>query len=322
MGGARFVVVGAGAMGSLVAARLALASVAVRLLGRPSPHLAAIAGGGLRLAELDGSVQTVALAATDRSAVAADADVVIVLVKTWATGEALTPLRSRLRAGTMVLSLQNGLGNAAVIRAALGTGPPADVVLGVTSQAALRAAPGVVRHTGVGPTWIGREGGEIDARLRDVADTFSAAGLPTVAVPDVERAVWRKLAVNAAVNGLTALAGVPNGAIVADPGLREAAGILAGEAEAVARGHGLELGDVGAAVDAVARATAANRSSMLRDLERGVRTEVEAIHGALVAAGAAVGIDAPANRVVAALVRARERGRAAPDEASDRAPEA
>ncbi len=308
MGGARFVVVGAGAMGSLVAARLALASVAVTLLGRPSEHFAAIRGGDLILVEMDGATRLVPLDVTDRAEVVASAEVVVLLVKAWATCEILAPLRSRLHPDALVLTLQNGLGNAAAIRAALGNRTPVDVAVGVTTQAALRGGAGVVRHTGTGPTLIGRERGEIDARIRAVADTLSAADLPTAAVPDIQRAVWRKLAVNAAINGLTALAGVSNGAIVADPRLREAAGVLAGEVEAVARGHGVELGDVVAAVDEVATATAANRSSMLRDLETGVWTEVDAIHGALVAAGEAVGIDAPANRVVAALVRARESG--------------
>ena len=308
MGDARLVVVGAGAMGSLVAARLALASIAVTLLGRPSAHLTAVQTGGLRLEEMDGSPRTVSLAATDDPGEVANADVVVLLVKSWATGEVLAPLRPWLRPDAMVLTLQNGLGNAAAIRAALGDGTTAEILIGVTSQAALRVGPGVVRHTGVGPTMIGRPSGGVDPRLTALAATLSTAALPTAAVPDIERAVWRKLAINAAINGLTALAGVPNGAIAEEQGLREAASVLASEVETVARGQGLELGNVVAAVNEVATATAANRSSMLRDLETGVRTEVDAIHGAIVAAGEKVGIDAPANRVVAALLRARERG--------------
>ena len=322
MAGVRFAVVGAGAMGSLVAARLALASVPVVLLGRASSHLAAIRRSGLCLEELDGSTQSVPLAATDRLGTVADADVVVLLVKTWAIDEALAPLRSRLRPDAMVLTLQNGLGNGAAIRAALGEVTPAEIVVGVTSQAALRVGSGVVRHTGMGPTVIGREDGNVDAALTGVTDTLSIAGLPTITVPDIERWVWRKLAVNAAINGLTALAGVQNGTIVEDLALREAAVVLADEVEAVARGHGFELGDTVAAVDEVATATATNRSSMLRDLESGVRTEVDAIHGAVVAAGEAVGIDAPANRVVAALIRARQRGRTSTAEVGGTEPDA
>jgi len=301
-------VVGAGAMGSLVAARLALAGHAVALVDRPgSRHLAAIRGEGLVLDEIDGGRSRLRLPVREPAAAAATAEVVVVLVKAWATEGAVRPLRGRLRRGTAVLTLQNGLGNAEAIRRGLGdTAGEIDLLVGVTSQAALRPAPGRVRHTGTGPTVIGREDGRIEGWPRRLAAAFGEAGLPALAVPDVERHLWRKLAVNAAINGLTALAGVPNGAISADSALRAAAATVAAEVEAVARARGVELGDVAAAVDEVARATAENRSSMLRDLETGNRTEVAAIHGAVVAAGEAVGIDTPATRVLAALIAARE----------------
>jgi 2-dehydropantoate 2-reductase len=130
--------------------------------------------------------------------------------------------------------------------------------------------------------------------------------LPAAAVADVERHVWRKLAVNVAINGPTALAGVPNGAVATEADLGQAAEILAGEVEAVARTRGLELGDVAAAVAEVVRSTAANHSSMLQDLEQGRRTEVAAIYGAVVAEATRVGLAVPTTRVVAALLAARE----------------
>lgn len=311
----RVAVIGAGAMGSLVAARLALAGFAPTLLGRSSPHLAAIQAAGLRVEEADGTTRVVPLRATTEPAAVAGHDLLVLLVKAWATGEALAPLRSSLSPATTVLTLQNGLGNAAAVRAALGDGggdgPAPAVVVGVTSQAALRLGPGSVRHTGSGPTAVGREDGSIDDDLVAVAAALTAAGLPTEAVSDIEQRVWGKLAINAAINGLTALAGVPNGAVATDPGLAAAGAVLAGEVAAVARAHGIEPGEVAVAVAEVARATAANRSSMLRDLETGGQTEVGAIHEAVVAAGEAVGVETPANRVVAALVLARERAVAA-----------
>jgi 2-dehydropantoate 2-reductase len=303
----RVVVLGAGAMGSLVAARLARAGTETTLLGRPSPHLVAIRESGLTIEELDGARRTVWLPIAERAGTVAGADLVVVLVKAWATEEAVAPLRFWLGPGTAILTLQNGLGNAAAIRAALGPGALPEVLVGVTAQAALRLGPGLVRHTGAGATVIGREDGRVDDRLVAVARLFSAAGIETAAVADVEWWVWRKLAVNAAINGLTALAGVANGEIAVDPELRAAAAILAGEVAAVARRRGLDLGDVVAAVDEVARATAANRSSMLQDVEAGRRTEVDAIHGAVAAIGEELGTPAPANRLVAALVRTRER---------------
>lgn len=298
---------GAGAMGSLMAARLALTGADVTLLGRASEHLARIERDGLDFVELDGSHQTIRLTSTAEPAVVADADLVVLLVKSWATAEVIATLRSHLPPAATVLTLQNGLGNATAIRNALGDGPERELMVGVTAQAALREAPGRVLHTGDGPTAIGRPDGAVTSRLTAAAAAFAGAGFATIAVPDIERWVWRKLAVNAAINGPTALAGVPNGAIVRDPELRAAALILAAEVAAVARTRGLRLDHIAGAVEEVARETAANRSSMLQDLDFGERTEVDAIYGVMIAEAERLGVGVPASRVVAALIHARER---------------
>jgi 2-dehydropantoate 2-reductase len=294
-------------MGSLIAARLALTGTELVLLGRASDHLRQIERAGLELIELDGSRQQIPLTATADPAAVNGAELLIVLVKSWTTTEAVTPLREHIDPTTTVLTLQNGLGNVAQIRAALGDDAPNEILIGVTAEAALREAPGRVRHTGAGSAAIGRPDGAVTPRLAAAAAMFANAGLPTVAVPDIERWVWRKLAVNAAINGPTALAQVPNGAVISDGGLRSAAVILAAEVATVARARGLKLDHVRAAVDEVARETAANRSSMLQDLEAGRRTEVESIYGVMIAEAERLGVGVPASRVVAALIRARER---------------
>lgn len=317
------VVVGVGALGSLVAARLALAGADVTVLGRPSAHLARVREWGLTLVEADGRARLVPLQITDDPAVAWGAGLAVVAVKTWATAAALPPLRAHLPPTAAVLTLQNGLGNAAAIRAALGDARR-PVLVGVTTQAALREAPGRVRDTGpgetvLGPDGSGTKGDQTDGAAERVARRLTAAGWPTVAVTDIGPHLWRKLAVNAAINPLTALAGVPNRAVADDPDLRAAAATLAGEVATVAAGLGLDLGDVAAEMDRVARATGANRSSMLRDLEAGGSTEVDAINGAVVAEAVRLGLAAPANRLVAALVRARA-GAARPDDVRNLAP--
>ncbi|MGI8485373.1 MAG: ketopantoate reductase family protein, partial [Thermomicrobiales bacterium] len=134
----RITIVGAGAMGSLIAARLTQASsfaVArtdtapasagehsrerierVLLFGRPSAHLDAIHAHGLQLTELDGSTLTVPIETSSAPADVKGSDVVIVLVKSWASAEAVAPLRTYLTRDTVVLTLQNGLGNASMLR--------------------------------------------------------------------------------------------------------------------------------------------------------------------------------------------------------------
>jgi 2-dehydropantoate 2-reductase len=309
VGNVRITVVGAGAMGSLMAARLAAGGNEVVLFGRPSAHVTLVQERGLTLVERDGSQRSVPLMATSDPAEVRGTELVVVLVKAWATAEAATPLREVLTRETAVLTLQNGLGNAATLRSALlNAGVRPSVWMGVTTQAAFRPEPGVVVHTGDGITAIGRRTIGANERLKAIAACFSAAGWSAIAVDDIHRWVWRKLAVNAAINPLTALAGVPNRAISRDAGLRAAAAALATEVVAVAnaRGVAIDTAEVLAAVEEVARATGDNRSSMLVDLDHGLRTEIDAINGAVVSEGLRLGVKAPANQLMTALIRARE----------------
>lgn len=303
--GGRIAIVGAGALGSLIGGRLARAGEPVVLLNRPSAHLDRIEAEGLSLIGPGGACERISVPVSSDPASIADCPLILVTVKTWATGAALRPLRDWLAPATWVVTLQNGLGNDERLRAALGDRP--ELGVGVTSLGAVRVAPGVVREGGIGPTLFGVPGQPPPAILHALAARFAAADMPAAAISGIELAVWRKLAVNAAINGLTALAGVPNGAIVADPDLNAAAVVIAREVEAVARAEGHEPGDVERAVREVAEATATNRSSMRQDLEAGGPTEVDAIHGAIVARAARHGLTVPVNQTVAAIIRARPR---------------
>jgi 2-dehydropantoate 2-reductase len=150
-------------------------------------------------------------------------------------------------------------------------------------------------------------------KASELASVFSDAGLQAVAVSDIDHWIWRKLAVNAAINGLTALGGFLNGMIASDEPLLGAAETIAEEVASVARGTGIELGGMRRVILETAVATADNRSSMLQDLNARRPTEVDAIHGAVLAAGAQVGLAAPAIQVIAALIRAKEKTVANPE---------
>jgi 2-dehydropantoate 2-reductase len=301
----RFVIVGPGALGSVLGATLAEAGHQVVLLGRPSSHLDALRIRGLILTTRNGESRQIDMQATDDPTVVAGADVIIVLVKSGDTASAMQAIAPHIEEGSLILTLQNGLGNTARIRRALGR--RARVLPGATSQAATRVGPGEVVHAGEGPTLIGFLGLHDAPHAQDLARVLSAAGWPAAATPDIKRAMWHKVAVNAAINGLTALGGFANGMIASDPDLLDSAEIIAEEAASVARAKGIELGGMRRAVLDTATATADNRSSMLQDIDAGRRTEVEAIHGAILAAGKETGVDTPAIRVIAASIRAKER---------------
>lgn len=297
------IIVGPGALGIVFAAKLAGGGHQVTLLGRPSPRLDQLRERGVRLQRKDSTIHRPALRVTDDPAIVADADAVVVLVKAGDTTAAMQRIAPFLRRDTPVLTLQNGLGNAQKIRDVLG--PQARVLPGTTSQGATRLVPDLVVHAGEGPTLIGYETAEDAPVATELARTFTQAGISAASVPDIERWLWHKVAINAAINGLTALGGIPNGEIANDPALLDAAEAIAEEAAAVARAQGLELGSMRRAVRETALATAVNRSSMLQDLEAGRETEVDAIHSAIVEAASASGLAVPITATLAALIKVR-----------------
>ncbi len=167
--------------------------------------------------------------------------------------------------------------------------------------------PGLSRRTAHGATVIGwaADVPSSAAPLDALIASLRRAGLDSTFVSDVEPYVWSKLVVNAAVNPVTALAGVRNGVLLADAALHRRAELLAREAAAVARASGVDLpfDDPVSLLDDVVRATAANRSSMLQDLDAGRSTEIDAINGALTRRARALGIAIPENvRIVDEVV--------------------
>ena len=229
-------------------------------------------------------------------------DLVLIATKSYDTEDAMRALR-RFAGTATFLTLQNGIDNADVIARAA-----ARVIAGTTAHGVTFVSPGEVRHAGVGDTVIGAWRGverEDVVRVRDVLDE---AGVRTRIAEDIRRELWSKLVVNASINPLAALAGVPNGRLVQDRNLNDLLEAVCGEASAVARGAGIELdpAEMIRRTRLVARRTASNRSSMLQDLDHRHRTEIDAIVGALLRASDRSGVAAPLSRALYALVRARE----------------
>lgn len=284
--------VGAGSLGSLVGALLARRHD-VTLVGREA-DVAAIDEGGLAVEGID-SFAVRPAATTDWRGTA---DLAVVAVKAYDTPGAAATLAAG-SAGA-VLSLGNGMGNEATLADRL----DAPVVAGTTTLGATRTAPGRVSWRGRGRVAVGPWTADADRAARRAGAAFRTAGVPTAVTDAIDERLWEKLAVNAAINPLTALAGTSNGA-VAEPPLAAVAATAAREVAGVARTAGVDLPDERAvgAVREVARATAENRSSMARDVAAGRRTEVDAINGYVVErAREAV----PVNATLAALVRARD----------------
>jgi 2-dehydropantoate 2-reductase len=299
----KVVVVGPGAMGCLFAGLLAAAGAPVRLLDRRPERARLLSGQGIVI-ERGGRRQTYPVPVSADPGAIGPAGLVIVCVKAYDTAAAAEFARPLVGQATEVLSLQNGLGNVEALTAAFG---PDRVLGGTTAQGAFVLAPGVVRHAGVGETVIGEPRGGRD-RAERVAAWLTRAGVPATVTDDLEALVWSKLVINVAINPLTALLGLPNGALPELAPARELMRAVVDEVEAVCARRGTRLlhPDPLEKALAVARATGDNVSSMLADVRNQRRTEIDQLRGAGAREAAALGLAATANLTLARLVRARE----------------
>ena len=296
----RIVVAGAGSLGSLIGGLLAREHE-VTLVGR-GEHVRAIVESGLRITGVLEHHVTPA-ATTDYDSVPSP-DLAIVTVKAYDTAAAGRDL-ARVEPAA-VCSLQNGMGNEAVLADVLGDVP---ILAGTATYGALRGDPGTVACTGRGEIELGpADGGASDLATR-VATAFTDAGLTCTARDDMPDRLWTKLAVNAGINAVTALARLENGAVLEEP-VRPVAFEAARETARVARSSGVELADdeVTEALADVARTTRTNTSSMARDVLEGRRTEVDAING-FVVDRAPSARDVPVNDALHRLLVGWERGR-------------
>lgn len=304
-GSERVLVLGTGAMGSLFAACLAgRGGFDVTVGGSWPEGLAAIAADGVTVEE-PGGTWTARVDARPVADLARSHDLVLVLTKSWKTA-AVAPVAARAVADQgLVLTLQNGLGNREILAAAAGG---ERVAAGVTGVGATLLGPGRVRLGGCGRTVIGDRG--LDHRRLDrgrldwAARALEATGFTVELTGDLPRAQWTKLAVNCALNPLTALSGLTNGRLVAGETWRrelEAAAREVGRV-AAAKGIGIEV-DLGHHALGVARATARNRSSMLQDVQSRRPTEIEALNGAVVAEGQRMAVPTPVNALLAERIR-------------------
>jgi len=295
----RIGVLGAGAMGSLFAARLAGTDAAVTLLAHESEHVAAIRRDALALERPDGSRERRPVPVVTSPADAPAFDAVLVLVKSTDTASAADEWYEAL-ADAAVCTLQNGLGNAETLAARV---PRERVLAGTTSHGAVVERPGLVRHAGVGETVVGRYFAPQDGTVRALAAALTDAGIETAVTDDPAGAVWRKALVNVGINAPTALARVENGALADTESGGRVLRRAVVEAARVARAEGVAVGDPVAVARRVAERTATNRSSMRQDVEARRETEVEALYGAVVARAHDHDLPVPVTATLADLVR-------------------
>lgn len=285
-------VIGPGALGCLFAARLARSGVPTRLIDYNADRAKLLRRQGITV---EGSEETLEARPEIDTDFPTRPRLVLVLTKAYATDGLVLPPEAP------VLTLQNGLGNAETLAERCGE---ARVLAGATTEAVTWLAPGRVRHAAHGTTcfgsWTSCPSDDALALLRE-------AGFNAILTDNPRQAIWEKAVVNAAINPLTALSNLENGALLDKPEIRNLLRLLAEEAAAVALAEGFPMeGSAAERAEKACEASRHNISSMLQDIRKRKKTEIEAISGEILRRAEKTRVHAPQTTLVYHLVRALE----------------
>jgi 2-dehydropantoate 2-reductase len=289
------VVLGAGAIGSLYAAKLARA-IDVTIVGRRD-HVDAVNARGLRLTgheECTAMVQAVTALES-----IAPRTLVILSTKVNDNRTAAGAIADKVQEDTVILCVQNGLGSEGIVKEAVGG--HCLVLRAITQFGAIFRTPGVVEFKVAGHTLIERS-----RRSPDIADLFTACGLDGRISDAIEVEVWRKLIFNCVINPITSIIGSDVGGI-ANPALDPLKQLVIDECLEVARADGVRFDVNFLPTIADVFGQSRNIASMRQDLLKGRPTEIDHMNGAIVDLGRRFGIPCPVNASLVTIIKALER---------------
>lgn len=302
-------ILGAGSLGSAIGGTLALAGNEVHLVAR-SAHVAAMREHGLILVSPDGDEQTAQVHAHETAEGIGPCELVIVLCKAMDTAAVVSGVGVDELIGpeTVVVSPQNGMGAEDILVDRFGA---EHVIGGKTYVGGMLLEPGRVRASVEGKhTVFGELDGSLTERVQRIADTFDAAGLQCEASDNIMGVIWDKLLVNVSTGALCATTGLPYGDLYDEPLIREVALMAVQEGIDIAHALGVKLSSDDPEYSwELARAGlgADFKPSLLQSLEKGRKTEVDVIAGAVVREGRKLGIPTPVNQTLVAIVHGIER---------------
>ncbi len=301
----KIAIVGAGAMGSLFGALLAAGKNDVTLIDVYQPAVDAINTNGLQWQDKEGNQHTTRLGATTTPTSVGTVDLIIIFVKCYHTADAVRGALPLLGPSTIVLSLQNGWGNAPKIQSVVGAGR---VLVGVTYHSATVIAPGVIKQAGRGRTVIGEWNGATSERVQAIAEAFRASGIEVETSDNVLTEIWSKLALNCCTLPTAALLNFTSDELIKHPGTLELMSALLREVVAVAHAQNvpLDYDERWNAITGLLSKAIGGKASMLQDVQARRRTEIAVINGAVVDAGKRLDVPTPHNQTMVWLIQALE----------------
>jgi 2-dehydropantoate 2-reductase len=300
----KIVIVGSGAMGCLLCALLSKSKEEIWILDKNKERAEKINQQGIIIEGISGNWEASVRTTVDTQEIGL-ADLIIISVKSYHTKEAIINAKPLVGGNTEVLTLQNGIGNIEIISEVVGQ---EKVMGGVTSHGATLIDIGHIRHAGKGDTVIGRTDGKIPVQMRSIREIFNKVGIETRISRDIKGLLWSKLIINVGINALTAITRLNNGRLIEFEGTRKILREAVTEAIRVAKRKRIKLiyDDPLAKVEAVCEATATNVSSMLQDVLKKKRTEIDFINGVIIRQGQELGIPVPVNSILVDLVKTIE----------------
>jgi 2-dehydropantoate 2-reductase len=305
----RIAVMAAGAVGGYFGARLAAAGHDVAFIARGA-HLDAIRRDGLKVESTLGNLLIKPANVSDDPNAVGPVDIVLFAVKLWDTEKAGGQARPLIGERTRLITFQNGIDAVERLAPILG----ADRVAGGAAYiATVISAPGVISHTSpFARIRFGRSGGKADPELAAFAETAAKAGIDVTLSDNIDVDLWKKFVFLVALSGATAATRQPVGPIRADPDTRAFFHDLMREVVAVARARKIDLPleFVDEQIKFGDAAPEGFKASMLHDLERGNRLELDWLSGKVVELGRQLGVATPANEAVYRVLKLHRMGRA------------
>ncbi len=298
-------VVGAGAVGSFYGAMLARAGHRVTLIGRPA-HVQATTSNGLKLNLATSSeTEIIQIEASTELSSLHTADLILFCVKSTDSASVALQIAPYLAPHALVMSLQNGVENAALIAQHI----PHAVIPSVVYVATEIPAPGFVKHHGRGELVIGTMQisrlSDPQKTLQDIVLLFGSAQVPVQISQNVMAELWSKLMINCAFNAISGLAQIQYEKLAALESVRNTQTALVKEVIAVAQADGIHLSET-VALQSVAQISVtmgSQKSSTAQDMARSKPSEIDHLNGFIVRRGQALGVPTPVNQALFALVK-------------------
>ncbi len=302
----KIAVLGAGAMGSLYGGLLAEGNNEVWLIDIWKEHVERINKEGLKIEGKSGERIVEKIKATINPKEIGVVDLVLVFVKSTITDKALEGAKTIIGKDTLILTLQNGLGNIEKIATVVGE---ENIIAGTTAHGATMLSQGKIFHAGIGTTIIGEINGVKSDRVNRLKKMFDKSRIETIITDNVLGLIWDKLLVNIGINALTAITELKNGKMVEFVETEELLELAVSEGEEVAKAKGIKLisEEPVKHTKEICKLTAQNKSSMLQDIINKRKTEIDMINGAIVREGRKHNINTPINLTLTNLIKIKER---------------